>query len=245
PSGSAPFTLSVLAGGGTGIGTTAEQGLASTISLARTADRRGFRRFWMSEHHAMPALSVASPPLMIARLIAETSRIRLGAGGIMLPNHAPLGRRRAVRNAHGPRPAPDRPRPRARPWHGRCDRTGVAPRSQRQRWVPSTGHRVARLPDRRVPRRAPVPGRPRGPRPVASRPEPCSDRGIRTRDLDAGLLTVLGAVGRATRPALRLRPAVRQRRHRHRPAHLPRTVPTLRGARRAPHAGERAGRDQR
>lgn len=62
PSGSAPFTLSVLAGGGTGIGTTAEQGLASTISLARTADRRGFRRFWMSEHHAMPALSVASPP---------------------------------------------------------------------------------------------------------------------------------------------------------------------------------------
>lgn len=90
PSGSAPFTLSVLAGGGTGIGTTAEQGLASTISLARTADRRGFRRFWMSEHHAMPALSVASPPLMIARLIAETSRIRLGAGGIMLPNHAPL-----------------------------------------------------------------------------------------------------------------------------------------------------------
>lgn len=90
PSGSAPFTLSVLAGGGTGIGTTAEQGLASTISLAHTADRRGFRRFWMSEHHAMPALSVASPPLMIARLIAETSRIRLGAGGIMLPNHAPL-----------------------------------------------------------------------------------------------------------------------------------------------------------
>src|SRR5699024_11631155 len=50
PSGSAPFTLSVLAGGGTGIGTTVEQGLESTISLARAADRRGFRRFWMSEH---------------------------------------------------------------------------------------------------------------------------------------------------------------------------------------------------
>lgn len=89
-SGTAPFALSVLAGGGTGVGTTAEQGLESTISLARAADRRGFRRFWMSEHHAMPAISVASPPLMIARLIAETANIRLGAGGVMLPNHAPL-----------------------------------------------------------------------------------------------------------------------------------------------------------
>ena len=150
PSGSAPFTLSVLAGGGTGIGTTAEQGLASTISLARTADRRGFRRFWMSEHHAMPARSVASPPLMIARLIAETSRIRLGAGGIMLSEPRPLGRRRAVRNAHALAPH------RIDLGLGRAlARTmrppGVAPRSQRQRWVPSTGHRVARLPDRRVP----------------------------------------------------------------------------------------------
>lgn len=90
PSGTAPFSLSVLAGGGTGVGATAGQGLASTIELARTADRRGFHRFWISEHHAMPATSVASPPLMLARLIAETSSVRLGAGGVMLPNHAPL-----------------------------------------------------------------------------------------------------------------------------------------------------------
>jgi len=90
PSGTAPFTLSVLASGGTGVGTTAEQGLASTISLARTADERGYHRFWMSEHHGMGATSVSSPPLMVARLIAETARIRLGAGGVMLPNHAPL-----------------------------------------------------------------------------------------------------------------------------------------------------------
>jgi luciferase family oxidoreductase group 1 len=80
----------VLAGGSTGIGATVEQGLTDTIALARTADRRGFHRFWMSEHHAMPGLAVASPPLMVARLIAETTRIRLGAGGVMLPNHAPL-----------------------------------------------------------------------------------------------------------------------------------------------------------
>ncbi|GAA3697375.1 LLM class flavin-dependent oxidoreductase [Zhihengliuella alba] len=89
-SGTAPFALSVLAAGGTGVGTTAEQGLANTVSLARVADARGYRRFWMSEHHAMAATSVSSPPLMIARLIAETARIRLGAGGVMLPNHAPL-----------------------------------------------------------------------------------------------------------------------------------------------------------
>lgn len=90
PSGTAPFVLSVLSAGGTGVGMTAEEGLAGTISLARTADRRGYHRFWMSEHHAMAATSVSSPPLMVARLIAETAGIRLGAGGVMLPNHSPL-----------------------------------------------------------------------------------------------------------------------------------------------------------
>lgn len=88
--GSAPFALSVHTGGGPGVGRTAEDGLAGTIRLAQAADRLGYHRFWMSEHHAMPALSVASPPLMIARLTADTERIRLGAGGVMLPNHAPL-----------------------------------------------------------------------------------------------------------------------------------------------------------
>lgn len=88
--GSAPFALSVHTGGGPGVGRTAEEGLADTIRIAKTADRFGYHRFWMSEHHAMPGLSVASPPLMIARLTADTERIRLGAGGVMLPNHAPL-----------------------------------------------------------------------------------------------------------------------------------------------------------
>lgn len=88
--GSAPFALSVHTGGGAGVGHTAEEGLADTIRIAKAADRLGYHRFWMSEHHAMPGLSVASPPLMIARLTADTERIRLGAGGVMLPNHAPL-----------------------------------------------------------------------------------------------------------------------------------------------------------
>ncbi|MDD0858049.1 LLM class flavin-dependent oxidoreductase [Arthrobacter alpinus] len=60
------------------------------IALAQLADRRGFQRFWMSEHHAMPGAATPSPQLMVARLIGETERIRLGAGGIMLPNHVPL-----------------------------------------------------------------------------------------------------------------------------------------------------------
>ncbi|KQQ96405.1 luciferase [Arthrobacter sp. Leaf141] len=89
-SGTAPFVLSVLSAGGTGVGTTATEGLAGTVSLARAADQRGYHRFWMSEHHGMGATSVSSPSLMIARLTAETARIRLGAGGVMLPNHAPL-----------------------------------------------------------------------------------------------------------------------------------------------------------
>lgn len=86
----APFVLSVLDNAHTAVGQTVGEAFDEVISLARLADRRGFHRFWMSEHHAMPGASTASPQLMVARLIAETERFRLGAGGVMLPNHAPL-----------------------------------------------------------------------------------------------------------------------------------------------------------
>ena len=89
-SGNAPFALSVLDNAHTGVGQTVSEAFGAVIELARLADRRGLRRFWMSEHHAMPGASTSSPQLMVARLIAETERIRLGAGGVMLPNHAPL-----------------------------------------------------------------------------------------------------------------------------------------------------------
>ena len=88
--GTAPFALSVLDGGLTGVGSSAALVLDEVITAARIADARGYARFWMSEHHAMPGASIASPPLMAARLVGETHRIRLGAGGVMLPNHAPL-----------------------------------------------------------------------------------------------------------------------------------------------------------
>lgn len=51
PTGTAPFALSVLSAGGTGVGMTAEEGLAGTISLARASDERGYHRFWLFEHH--------------------------------------------------------------------------------------------------------------------------------------------------------------------------------------------------
>lgn len=74
----------------TAVGQTVEEAFGEVINLAKVADKLGYKRFWMSEHHAMPGAATSSPQLMLARLISETSRIRLGAGGVMLPNHAPL-----------------------------------------------------------------------------------------------------------------------------------------------------------
>lgn len=64
--------------------------LAATVGLAQVADRTGFTRYWVAEHHNMPAVAATSPPVLIAMLGARTERIRLGSGGVMLPNHAPL-----------------------------------------------------------------------------------------------------------------------------------------------------------
>lgn len=64
--------------------------IAATVSLAQIADGLGFTRFWVAEHHNMPAVAATSPPVLIAHLAAQTSSIRLGSGGVMLPNHAPL-----------------------------------------------------------------------------------------------------------------------------------------------------------
>ena len=62
--------------------------IANTIALARHADRLGYARYWLAEHHAMRGLADASPEVLLARLTAETERIRLGSGGIMLPHYA-------------------------------------------------------------------------------------------------------------------------------------------------------------
>jgi luciferase family oxidoreductase group 1 len=64
--------------------------LAATTYLAQTADRLGYTRYWLAEHHNMPSVAATSPPVLIAHLAAQTSQLRLGSGGVMLPNHAPL-----------------------------------------------------------------------------------------------------------------------------------------------------------
>jgi luciferase family oxidoreductase group 1 len=64
--------------------------LQETIRLARLTDRLGYTRYWLSEHHNTTTLAGASPEILIARLAAETKQIRLGSGGIMLPNHSTL-----------------------------------------------------------------------------------------------------------------------------------------------------------
>ena len=69
---------------------TTADALAATLSLARVADELGYRRYWLAEHHNMPAVAATNPPLLIAMVAAATREIRVGSGGVMLPNHAPL-----------------------------------------------------------------------------------------------------------------------------------------------------------
>lgn len=64
--------------------------LSATLSLARTADDHGYRRYWLAEHHNMPAVAATNPPVLVGLVASATSRIRVGSGGVMLPNHAPL-----------------------------------------------------------------------------------------------------------------------------------------------------------
>jgi luciferase family oxidoreductase group 1 len=71
-------------------GQSAADALAGTTTLARRADELGFRRFWVAEHHNIPSVASTAPETLIAHLAAHTDRIRVGSGGVMLPNHAPL-----------------------------------------------------------------------------------------------------------------------------------------------------------
>jgi len=71
-------------------GQTSAEAIAASLSLAEIADRLGYRRYWFAEHHNMPAVASTTPPVLIAAAATRTSRLRLGSGGVMLPNHAPL-----------------------------------------------------------------------------------------------------------------------------------------------------------
>jgi luciferase family oxidoreductase group 1 len=71
-------------------GHTSAEALRGTLEIAQTADELGYARFWVAEHHNMPAVASTSPPVLIASIAAQTRRIRVGSGGVMLPNHMPF-----------------------------------------------------------------------------------------------------------------------------------------------------------
>ncbi len=77
--------LSFVAADGTG-----PEALRNTIELARHVDALGYTRFWVAEHHNLPSVASGAPDVMSGQILAATERIRVGSGGVMLPNHAPL-----------------------------------------------------------------------------------------------------------------------------------------------------------
>jgi alkanesulfonate monooxygenase SsuD/methylene tetrahydromethanopterin reductase-like flavin-dependent oxidoreductase (luciferase family) len=71
-------------------GKTTADALANTVALARAAENAGYHRYWLAEHHNMAGIASAATALVIGHVAAATRTMRIGAGGIMLPNHAPL-----------------------------------------------------------------------------------------------------------------------------------------------------------
>ena len=84
------FGLSVLDVSPVSAGSNGAQALRNTLDLARLADLLGYERYWLAEHHNLPSIASSAPEIMIGHVAGVTQKIRVGAGGIMLPNHAPL-----------------------------------------------------------------------------------------------------------------------------------------------------------
>src|SRR6478752_2420111 len=66
------------------------QAIQNTIEIAKLADKLGYKRFWVSEHHNLTSIAGSAPEILIAKLAGETKNLRIGSGGIMLPNHSAL-----------------------------------------------------------------------------------------------------------------------------------------------------------
>ena len=82
--------LSVLDLAPVATGTSTGAALAQTVELAEHVEALGYRRFWVAEHHGMPGIASSAPPVLIGAIAATTTSIRVGSGGVMLPNHTPL-----------------------------------------------------------------------------------------------------------------------------------------------------------
>jgi len=85
-----PVPLSVLDLCPVPTGEPAQEALRRSVDLARHAERWGFTRYWVAEHHNMPGIASSAPAVLAGQIASATSRIRVGSGGVMLPNHAPL-----------------------------------------------------------------------------------------------------------------------------------------------------------
>lgn len=86
----APVPLSVLDLAPVPAGVTPAEALGRSVELARHTEALGYHRYWVAEHHNMPGIASSSPPVLIAHLAAHTTTMRIGAGGVMLPNHSSL-----------------------------------------------------------------------------------------------------------------------------------------------------------
>src|SRR5687767_6178820 len=86
----ASLQLSILDQSPIPAGSSAPEALAATLELARLADQLGYSRYWLAEHHNTVGLAGSSPEVLIARVAAETQRIRVGSGGVMLSHYSPL-----------------------------------------------------------------------------------------------------------------------------------------------------------
>ena len=178
--------------------------------LAVAAERLGYRRYWVAEHHNMPGIasSVAGGPDRPRR--RGHSTIRVGSGGVMLPNHSPLVVAEQFGMLEALHPGPHRPRHRPGPGHRPGDRPG-APAQPRPASPPTSS--PAELGElfgvlrRRVPRRPPLPAHHRRPGPRL----PARASGCWVRATTAPRRGVVGA-------AVLVRPPLRRRRHRRRPS---------------------------
>jgi alkanesulfonate monooxygenase SsuD/methylene tetrahydromethanopterin reductase-like flavin-dependent oxidoreductase (luciferase family) len=80
--------LSVLEQSTLSEGSSAAEAIANTVTLSKELDRLGYSRIWLSEHHNLNILQGSTPEVLLAAIGAQTTRIRLGSGGVMLPNHS-------------------------------------------------------------------------------------------------------------------------------------------------------------
>src|ERR1700746_1199044 len=84
------YQISVLDLSPISTGSTSAQALRNTVDLAQLADELGYTRYWLAQHHNTPLIASSVPELMIGDVANATRRIRVGSGGVMLPNHSPL-----------------------------------------------------------------------------------------------------------------------------------------------------------